>query len=277
MATDADNPTMPTTGRRVFTEDDKQIALAFLERLGDIRKAARKANVPEAALRFWHSGGSVEASAALFDESGATRPQPPPALLDTLRYPERFEPADTLRDWVLKTFLHSQGPLYNADHAHLYGLAERGRLAFLWTNAPHTKQQKQVAGTCEIPNVQGGRWVKARMEYQLAQWFGDVPQFLITLDSVYCGLADDARFCALIEHELYHAGQAVDQWGVPRYGRDGEPIFAIVGHDVEEFVGVTARYGAAASAGRTADLVAAANTPPLIASATISAACGTCG
>nr|WP_172685678.1 putative metallopeptidase [Sinorhizobium meliloti] len=79
---------------------------------------------------------------------------------------------------------------------------------------------------------------------QVKQWFGFVPDFIITLDAEYC------RAC-------------------------GAPVFTIRGHNVEAFVGVVRRYGANAAGVRV--IVNAANRPPEIALAKIIAhACGTC-
>ncbi|WEX86485.1 putative metallopeptidase [Sinorhizobium garamanticum] len=54
----------------------------------------------------------------------------------------------------------------------------------------------------------------------------------------------------------------------------GRPIFAIRGHDAEEFVGVVRRYGADAAAVRA--MVDAANQKPEIARVQIAHACDTC-
>ncbi|MQU78407.1 hypothetical protein FB009_109180 [Sinorhizobium medicae] len=110
---------------------------------------------------------------------------------------------------------------------------------------------------------------------QIKQWFGFVPDFIITLDAEYCRHCGDAEFMALVEHELYHAAQDTDAFGAPKFSRStGRPVFTIRGHDVEEFVGVVRRYGADAAGVRA--LVDAANGPPEIAKAQISHACGTC-
>jgi len=85
---------------------------------------------------------------------------------------------------------------------------------------------------------------------------------------------DDPSFCALVEHELYHCGQKLDVHGMPKFGQDGMPQFAIRGHDVEEFVGVVARYGADAAG--VSEMVEAAKHRPSVGLASIAGACGTC-
>ena len=67
-----------------------------------------------------------------------------------------------------------------------------------------------------------------------------------------------------------------DIYGAPKFRKStGLPSFALVGHDVEEFVGVVRRYGADATGGVRA-LVDAANATPTVAAAAIDAACGNC-
>jgi len=204
------------------------------------------------------------------------RPRPPESLLgqdgyDTLT---PVQPAHELHDWMRATFIDEDASLLNEDHAHL----RSARLGVLWCAVPNARQGNAVVGMCETATFMGNRWAKARFEQQITGWFGVMPHFLLTFDAGYADQCDDATFCSLVEHELYHAGQAKDAWGAPRFSKmTGEPVFEIRGHDVEEFVGVVARYGVGAAAGQTAALVAAANRAPIICEAEIAGACGTCG
>lgn len=66
-----------------------------------------------------------------------------------------------------------------------------------------------------------------------------------------------------------------DEFGEPRFTRDGNPIWRVIAHDVEEFVDVVARYGADATDTRA--LVSAANAGPSVGAAAMQMACGTCG
>jgi hypothetical protein len=83
-------------------------------------------------------------------------------------------------------------------------------------------------------------------------------------------------FCATIEHELLHCAQAVDDYGSPKFTREGKPKFAIKGHDVEEFVDVVTRYGVSASSVGVKALVEAAKQKPLFNAPSISSVCGNC-
>lgn len=196
------------------------------------------------------------------------RPMPPAELLDPV--PERFIPDEVLREWIVDTFIAGDGPLANADHFHLNDAA----LGVLWTNAPNGKHMRTIIGQAEImPPMAMGKWPRARAMQQIEEWFGEVPDFLITFYAPMAAIADDVNFCALVEHELYHCGQEKDGYGAPKFTMDGRPKFGIRGHDVEEFTGVVARYGPSAD---VREMVEAANTKPLIGRATIEGVCGTC-
>lgn len=197
------------------------------------------------------------------------RPMPPADLLSDVR--ERFEPAPDLRDWIEDMFLAEDGELSNSDHAHLAD----AELGVLWTNCPNSRAMRIVIGQAEImPPMAMGKWQRSRATTQVEEWFGVLPDFLLTFFAPAAATMDDASFCALVEHELYHCGQDRDQYGAPKFTRDGAPKFAIRGHDVEEFVGVVARYGAIDPA--VSAMVAVANARPSIAAANIAGACGTC-
>ncbi|EHU00498.1 hypothetical protein CKS_2618 [Pantoea stewartii subsp. stewartii DC283] len=111
------------------------------------------------------------------------------------------------------------------------------------------------------------------MEQQMYGWFGEVPKFIITLAGDYCSQCTDAEFCALVEHELYHIAQAADEFGAPKFNKEGQPVLTMRGHDVEEFVGVVRRYGASVE---VQELVDAASMPAEVSKINIARSCGTC-
>ena len=204
------------------------------------------------------------------------RPYPPQDLASDFRYPEAFEPAPDLAHWLRVNFIDDCGPLFNPDHSHL----QLASIGVLWTNVPNSRQGMTVAGTASIPKpMQGDKWTKARLLFQLGEWFGDLPDFLITLDAPICAEASDKAFCALVEHELYHCAQAVNEFGMLRFNKDsGRPIFSMRGHDVEEFVGVVRRYGASGVLSpKVREMVLAAQEVPTAPEGAIRFACGTCG
>jgi hypothetical protein len=204
-------------------------------------------------------------------------PQPPSRptpSVDFLNDPAKsFLPAPEMEAWARETFIDDGSALENEEYAHL----QHARLGFVWTNIGNARHGIRIVGQCEImPPMGMGRWAKARTEQQVEDWFGDVPDFLITLDAHYVMQADDLEFCSLVEHEMLHAGQERDAFGNPKFTKAGRPKFAIRGHDVEEFVSIVRRYGPAAGAGATRQLIEAASRKPLIGAARVSQACGTC-
>lgn len=197
-----------------------------------------------------------------------SRPIPPEALFESPYI--AFAPAPDARTWAFSTFVNEGGQLRNEDHQHL----EYARIEFLWASAGFVKQGRTVLGQCEEVTFRAGPWQKGRQEQQMREWFGFVPEFLITLDAAYSKTCSDAEFCALVEHELYHVGHLKDEFGAPVFYRDsGLPKLGMRGHDVEEFVGVVRRYGASKDVQRLLD---AAKTGPEVAKLDIARACGTC-
>lgn len=151
-----------------------------------------------------------------------------------------FAPAIELAEWAQATFIDSSGPLYNPDHEHL----EMADLLCVW-GPPLKSRGLEVVGTAQMGKQQGGGGKRELLEWLYTEWNGgELPDFVITVSAAYVKNASPHAVCALIEHELYHCGQALDAYGQPRYTKHGLPIFALRGHDVEEFVGVVKRYGA---------------------------------
>lgn len=202
------------------------------------------------------------------------RPLPPSELIgvEGINNLDRFVVAEDLREWIFGTFIAGDGELTNPDHAHL----AEAEIGVLWTNCDNSRRMRSVIGQAEIMPPQAfGAWQKGRAVQQMTDWFGCVPDFLLTFSAPAAATMDDASFCALVEHELYHCAQALDQYGMPKFKKDsGKPVFAMRGHDVEEFVGVVRRYGAAAAG--VSELVEAAKARPLMSAAEIAGACGTC-
>lgn len=199
------------------------------------------------------------------------RPYPPESMFDYDSAP--FVPAVEVWDWVSEQILKESGAIHNPDHEHL----QHAHIGFIWAGTPNARRGRQVIGQAEEPVFRCGAWQKGRQEQQIIEWFGLIPDFLVTLDAMYCQSCNDTEFAALVEHELYHCGQKLDPFGAPKFNKDtGEPMFELKGHDVEEFIGVVRRYGTGNPEGPLAQLVAAANSKPEVANINISRACGTC-
>lgn len=184
-----------------------------------------------------------------------------------------FVPAPELNNFVAEMILDEGGMLYNEEHGHL----TQATIGFLWTSVPNRRQMRRVVGEAEMPNFKGGEWQKARQEKQFVDWFGSVPDFVVTFDARYCSESTPVQFLAILEHELYHCGQAVNEFGFPKFRQsDGRPVFGIRGHDIEEFAGVVRRYGVQALGQDVKDFVEASKHKPTIAAAKVNKLCGVC-
>lgn len=198
------------------------------------------------------------------------RPLPNQAFVDEFAPYIRLAPATGVWEWVQSQFIADTGHLHNQDHFHL----ANADIGFLWASHGFSKKGRIVLGQAEEVMLRAGGWQKARMEQQMYEWFGHQPDYIITLAADYCLQCSDLEFCALIDHELYHIAQKVDEFGAPKFYRDsGLPKLCMRGHDVEEFVGVVRRYGASAD---VQELIDAAIQPAEVAKINIARACGTC-
>lgn len=203
------------------------------------------------------------------------RPTPPSSVIEPALGDSVFVASFELSDFVDQAFLDPDSKLYNSEHGHLHA----ANIGFLWTNEPNERNMMPIGGTAEIPKPHsGGKWQKARQMQQFREWFGDDElDFLITFYAPWIYTLNDESFCSALEHELYHCGHARDRFGGYRFRENGQPVFGILGHDVEEHTGVVRRYGPGAAAGNTARLVEYALLGPELDIADIEAmCCGTC-
>lgn len=196
-----------------------------------------------------------------------SRPIPPADLLESLWLTLR--PAPEVWEWIQREILATTGSIHNQEHAHLMDAS----IGVMWASSSFEKKGRSVLGQAEQLMIRAGGWQKARQEQQMRDWFGEEPEFLITLAGDYCAQCTEAEFCALVEHELYHIGHKLDKYGAPAFTQDGMPKLEMRGHDVEEFVGVVRRYGPSHD---VQQLIDAASRPPEVAKINISRACGTC-
>lgn len=196
-----------------------------------------------------------------------SRPIPPADLLESMWLTLR--PAPEVWEWIQSEILATTGSIHNEDHAHLIDAS----IGVLWASSSFAKKGRSVLGQAEQLMIRAGGWQKARQEQQMREWFGEEPEFLITLAGDYCAQCTEAEFCALVEHELYHIAQKLDKYGAPAFTETGMPRLEMRGHDVEEFIGVVRRYGPSHD---VQQLIDAASRPPEVAKINIARACGTC-
>lgn len=116
------------------------------------------------------------------------------------------------------------------------------QIEFLMRNEPKIRNSRCILGTAYVPRVNGE--LSSMFEWLLEQYFAGYPDFLITLDAMYWQDATAMQREILVFHELSHCVHARDAIGNLRYTKEGAPVFAILGHDIEEFNQVVRRYGA---------------------------------
>jgi len=152
-----------------------------------------------------------------------------PDEFDLFRLPE---PDDGLEPVVARV-------LGMPEHAHL--VDHEIDLAFLFRCEPKEFGGRMVLGTVYEPKVQGG--LKDVFEWMISRLLGRLPRFLVVLDDGYwqeCGARNRE---ILVFHELTHCQQKLDRYGAPRFDLDGNPVYGLRAHDVEEFTSVVRRYG----------------------------------
>ena len=206
-----------------------------------------------------------------------TRPFPPQTLIEQAEEQEAIllAPAPELKQWVTDNWLTLGGGFHNPDHDHIAELLHDNEsfLAFAWASSACTVKKRMVLGQCEKVMFQQGGWKKARQEQQMRDWFGFVPQYLITVDGLYSEQASDRDFCRLIEHELYHIGVERVDGEIIYSDSTGLPKHYLAGHDVEVFFGETKIWGADDNVKR---LVEIEKNAPFVSESSIASCCGTC-
>jgi len=182
-------------------------------------------------------------------------------MTNPMRTPTLIHPDLELSDWVHRTFIGTEEepePEFKIEeHYHLVGVP----IGFMWMNSEAKSKGNWVIGTAELVGRLGDHWQTAQYHYHLARYYGDLPTFLIRLDAVFCAEASPIQIARLIDHELCHCGIKMKD-GSPVVDRYGNFTFIQRGHDVEEFIGPTARWGLKAASPATRALVAAANSHP---------------
>lgn len=125
------------------------------------------------------------------------------------------------------------------EHAVLFAFAFR----YDSSDGGWTRGERMLLGTAQMPRVTGA--LSDLFDQLLQDTLGFDPHFLILLNGDWWADANDQEREILVVHELMHCGQALDQYGAPKFRKsDNAPILAMIGHDVEEFEAVVRRYGA---------------------------------
>ena len=113
---------------------------------------------------------------------------------------------------------------------------------WLLRREPKMKGGRQVLGTAYMPSVQGE--LRQLFDWMLERLLGRTPDFLIILDLAYWSEASTLEREILCFHELKHCQIARDLFGSPKFHKNGQPIWALAAHEIEEFHDTVRRYGA---------------------------------
>lgn len=115
-------------------------------------------------------------------------------------------------------------------------------IGWLFRITEKIKHGRRILGMCySNPKVQGD--LSPLFDDLLTRLLGRIPNFLIVLDYEWWCEASPLQREILCHHELLHASQAKDIFGAPKFDRDGNPVWALRAHDLEEFNDVVRRYG----------------------------------
>ncbi|HET8550927.1 MAG TPA: putative metallopeptidase [Gammaproteobacteria bacterium] len=113
---------------------------------------------------------------------------------------------------------------------------------FLIAAAPVMQAKKQVLGACHLPVVQGK--LRGVFVWMLERTLERMPDFLVTLDMEFWTECSDRQREILVYHEMKHMIHDMDREGELRFDEEGRPVWALIGHDIEEFTDTVSRYGA---------------------------------
>lgn len=132
--------------------------------------------------------------------------------------------------------------LIDADATFQHLKDGEATILFLMRTKERIKAERRILGTMALPRFSGelgaiGTWMLARL-------CDGLPDFIMTLDATWWQQATALQREALVFHELLHAVHASDKEGAPKFTEEGNPVWGIVGHDLEEFNAVVERYGA---------------------------------
>lgn len=156
--------------------------------------------------------------------------------------PDWFAPSREFGQWARAAFIDDErSPTYNEEHGHL----QQATIGFVLTTKAWDKGRDARIGDCGLGKPSGKPWPSGARKQQIEEWFGGVPDFLINLDATWLSTATPLQTCALVEHELMHAGFKTDVFGQAIRSKETDRLtWEIRRHDAEVFVSEIARYGA---------------------------------
>jgi hypothetical protein len=132
--------------------------------------------------------------------------------------------------------------MQHAEHRHL--AENEVAIGWLMRTTPKVKGGKTTLGSIHDTKTMAQGGFKDLFAMLLERLLGTVPQYLVVLDLEFWNAATDTQREALVWHELAHCRQATDMYDAPKYDKDGNPVYALVSHDIEAFRSEVTRFGA---------------------------------
>lgn len=123
-------------------------------------------------------------------------------------------------------------------------LRGEAKIAYLMRAVPVRRQGISVLGTLALPVWQGGSGMGALAQCAVVRWLGFLPDYLMILDAGWWAEATPHQREALVHHELMHGQQKRDRDGELVFDEQGDPVWVLKGHHIEEWCETVRRYGA---------------------------------
>lgn len=154
---------------------------------------------------------------------------------------DELAPFEVPADDAMHPAIIAERLMNDPEHAHLR--ENEIRLDYLFRGEPKIKGGRMVLGSVHEPSCQGE--MRPLFEWMLERLLGRLPDYLIILDRGFWTSVTPQTRDALLFHELCHIKQKVDEYGAPKFNKQtGLPMYGLVGHDIEEFRAVVAKFGA---------------------------------
>ncbi len=108
---------------------------------------------------------------------------------------------------------------------------------------PKSRSGKTILGEMALPVWRGSGLGDMAVWLLATVCAGNMPDYVMIIDEQWWAEASIEQRFALIHHELSHAGIAKDRDGEAKFDDNGDPIWAIFPHDLDEFNTTVKRYG----------------------------------
>ena len=136
-----------------------------------------------------------------------------------------------------------------AEFPDVHGHLEAATIGYLFRDDEVRDKETKVVNASahlvsQLISGAGAKYFNRYLKWALQQQLGFLPTFLILIDRNGWKGGDFRWKKFLVDHELEHCIQKVNDDGFPRVNQvTGEPVWGIKPHDLEEFEGAIQRNG----------------------------------